>query len=151
MDAQDRVLLVEVIDDGALTFNGVNPSPARYWVTPGGGIEPGEGARDALRREIREETGIEGVVVGPFLYEQRRDIELRGVPVTAVVHHYAVYTAGTVTSLDHLVPLERDVIVGHRWWRSQEIAAPGVEVIFPENIAMLVGEAIAAHAAYGDR
>lgn len=30
----------------------------RYWVVPGGGIDPGESEEDCVRREMREETGL---------------------------------------------------------------------------------------------
>lgn len=34
---------------------------------PGGGLEPGEGTRDCLKREFKEETGLE-VIVGDHIY-----------------------------------------------------------------------------------
>lgn len=33
-----------------------------YWSLPGGHIEPGEAARDAALREVREETGVEAEI-----------------------------------------------------------------------------------------
>gem|GEM_PF-48006 len=43
-----------------------------WWIPPGGGIEPGESDEETLRREIREEIGIEEYELGPLLYETER-------------------------------------------------------------------------------
>ena len=55
-DARGRVLLVRRANE-----------PSRgLWSVPGGRIEPGESAREAAAREVREETGLE-VEVGELL------------------------------------------------------------------------------------
>ncbi len=60
---------------GAVVFSGgrcLVMRRGREWTFPKGHIEPGETARDAARREVREETGLEidvGAPLGSTRYE----------------------------------------------------------------------------------
>jgi TDG/mug DNA glycosylase family protein len=58
VDARGRVLLLRY-DDGY----------GDWWVTPGGGREPGEGDEQTLRRELAEEVGLVGFELGPLVWE----------------------------------------------------------------------------------
>jgi 8-oxo-dGTP diphosphatase len=51
VDGEGRVLLVQHRKDGR-----------EYWLLPGGGVEAGETMVEAARRELFEETGLEGEV-----------------------------------------------------------------------------------------
>ena len=62
LDPEDRVLLVRF----------VNPETGEeFWTMPGGGVKPGESPQDAIRRELREETGLEDPEIGPVIWTRR--------------------------------------------------------------------------------
>jgi 8-oxo-dGTP diphosphatase len=53
------------IDDGRLLVVRRRNEPGMgSWSVPGGRVEPGETVQEAVVRELAEETGVEGVVMG---------------------------------------------------------------------------------------
>ena len=85
-----------VIHEGrVLLIRRGQPPDAGEWSIPGGAVELGESVEDALRREIREETGLE-IAVGPLLeiYERVERDDDGGVRFHFVVLDYAATVVG---------------------------------------------------------
>src|SRR6059058_6428894 len=61
VDPDDRVLMLRY-----------GSSYDQWWITPGGGVDAGESDEQALRRELREELGIEDFELGELVDERER-------------------------------------------------------------------------------
>lgn len=125
-DGQGRILLIE---------RGQEPLKG-YWTLPGGLVEPGERLEDALRREIKEETGldVEPLKVVTLFERIMRDEN------QAVEYHYVIVdylcarTGGELSAASDVARagfVGRDELGGYKM-------APGTPPVIAKGYAMLV-------------
>ena len=146
LDADDRLLLERYLAPTVHRPDGL-PHREPVWIAPGGGLEPGETAEAGLERELWEETGIEGVSWGPWLWLRTADLHYQG-RVRRFVERYRLGRVAAVaphaqpTALD---PHEHGALLGYRWWRVPELLAT-TDVVYPprraERLAAVLAGAV---------
>jgi 8-oxo-dGTP diphosphatase len=87
---RDAVSVVVCRDDAVLLIRRGRAPSAGRWAPPGGRVEPGETARDAAVRELREETGLAAEIIGDVGI---REVESRDGDGTPTLFAIAVFVA----------------------------------------------------------
>ncbi|MBC7589700.1 MAG: NUDIX domain-containing protein [Salinibacterium sp.] len=134
-----RVLLFDR-DDRILLFLTTAPdtSGTARWLTPGGGVDPGEDHLQAAVRELHEETGLTIPELGEPVWAH--DFEVSWDAADHDTGHAVFYTA----TVDCFIPSdalwtdeERVDVIAHRWWTHDALAATD-EPFEPDELVELV-------------
>ena len=100
--ARRRVLLQRVLGIG-------------FWFLPGGRVEILESAQDALRRELREELGVEASV-GRLLWVAETFFEMAGRQYHELGLYFQIELPGSVYRTDEFEAFEPNVELRVRWF-----------------------------------
>ena len=129
-DAQGRILLFVATDR-------LDPTSERFWYLPGGGMETGERPQDAVRRELREEAGIEDAKLGAVV-NRASGITFRfeGRDFEQDEWHVVGWLATGQVGAGQPSDPEAQAIADHRWWSVDDLRTT-TERIYPPGLADL--------------
>jgi 8-oxo-dGTP pyrophosphatase MutT (NUDIX family) len=134
-----RVLL---FDEGGsiLLFLTTAPDTSLFarWVTPGGGVDPGETHRDAAIRELFEETGLRISDPGEPVWNYDFVVEWDNADHdTGHAEYYVVRTTRFDPSSEGWTDDEKIDTLDSRWWSLDDLRTTG-EPFEPANLVDLV-------------
>jgi 8-oxo-dGTP diphosphatase len=117
------------------------------WVSPGGGLEPGESLVEALRRELREEVGFHLETEPPHVWHQEVVAQDRVPGYDGIINDFflirtsAFVPRGTLTDEQ----LAAEHMTGARWWALAEIASyTGPHLFGPRDLGTRLATLLSA-------
>jgi len=128
VDTAERVLLVR------FEF----PTATR-WALPGGGLEPGESHIDALHRELEEEVGLVGAVIGPQIWHRLHVVPFLNGEFDGQRERIFLIRCDAFEPAPQLTWEQMNAEFVHelRWWTPDEIAASDAHFV-PYKLHLLL-------------
>jgi 8-oxo-dGTP pyrophosphatase MutT (NUDIX family) len=122
-----RIMLIDA-DGAALLFFTAAPDSSRFsrWITPGGGVDPGEDHARAAVRELFEETGLVVDAVGDPVWSLDFDVAWDEADHDRGHAEYYVLRCERFTPASTNWTAEEHVdVTAHRWFTADELEASG--------------------------
>lgn len=141
-----RALLV-TDDRKILLMRMAIPGANRWvWITPGGALAKAETAEAALRRELKEEVGLESFDIGPEVWRRRHVLVWAGEEIDQRERFFWVQIPQFQPATDGMPSVEeRELIDRCQWWAAEEILR-SKEEFAPRRLGSLLQSLIEAGA-----
>lgn len=135
IDAEERVLLFRAELTGA-RWGDVEDQI--FWITPGGGLNPGESWEQAAQRELWEEIGLEDCDLGPCAWRRQHTFFFPpdGLWYNQQERYFVSRIASHTVATQHQEEAEADFMTTHHWWTVAELHESR-ERLVPGNFAEL--------------
>lgn len=107
-------------------------------MTPGGGVEKNESFKDALKREIFEETGIQDLAIKNCIFSRIAYANLNSDEQNMFYERYFVVETNEMKINDmNITDVEREIIEEYKWWSIDELRC-STEIVFPIGFKDLI-------------
>jgi 8-oxo-dGTP pyrophosphatase MutT (NUDIX family) len=127
LEPEGRVLLQEFRTDAG----------GSLWITPGGGLSPGETHEAAAIRELREEVG-HTTELGPCIWTRVNEFSFRGSRYRQRERFFLARAERFEPDHSGWEPAEVEIVIGHRWWSLAEIENADGTAFAPRRLAELL-------------